>query len=164
MEWLMDYAATYPNPKLRFYASDMVLHVDSDAAYLVMPNSKSWYTDYFYLSDQPPAKGDPNPKLNGPIHINCKIFKNTLCSSSECKTGGVFFNCQDAIPICFGLEALDHPQPATLVQIDNSVAFSFTHANIPQQVTMLLWKCRHLCSWLRVAFDKSSPMRNCLRL
>lgn len=133
MEWLMDYAATYPNPKLRFYASDMVLHVDSDAAYLVMPNSKSRYAGYFYLSDQPPTHGDPNPKLNGPIHINCKIFKNTLCSSSECETGGVFFNCQDAIPIRFSLEALDHPQPATPVKTDNSVAFSFTHANIRQR-------------------------------
>ena len=62
MEWLLDYAATYPNPKLRFYASDMVLHVDSDVAYLVLPNSKSCYAGYFYLSDHPPAYGDPEPK------------------------------------------------------------------------------------------------------
>ena len=25
---LLDYVTTYPNPKIRFYASDMVLHVD----------------------------------------------------------------------------------------------------------------------------------------
>ena len=34
-ERLMDYAATYPCAKLRYFATDMVLHVDSDAAYLV---------------------------------------------------------------------------------------------------------------------------------
>lgn len=79
MEWLMDYAATYPNPKIRFYASDMVLHVDSDAAYFVMPNSKSRFAGYFYLSNHPLTHDDSNPKLNGPIHINCNIFKNTLC-------------------------------------------------------------------------------------
>ena len=125
MEWLLDYAATYPNPKLRFYASDMVLHVDSDVAYLVLPNSKSCYAGYFYLSDHPPAYGNPEPKLNAPTHINCKIFRNTLCSSSECETGGVF--CQDAIPIRISLEALDHPQPATPVKTDNSVAYSFSY-------------------------------------
>ena len=133
MEWLLDYAATYPNPKLRFYASDMILHVDSDAAYLVLPNAKSRYAGYFYLSDMPPAHGDPNPKLNAPIHINCRIFRNTLSSSSECETGGVFFNCQEAIPIRISLEALNHPQPATPVKTDNSVAFSFSHANIRQR-------------------------------
>ena len=28
-DMLLDYVTTYPNPKIRFYASDMVLHVDS---------------------------------------------------------------------------------------------------------------------------------------
>ena len=27
---LLDYVTTYPNPKIGFYASDMILHVDSD--------------------------------------------------------------------------------------------------------------------------------------
>ena len=38
---LMDYAATYPNTVVRYYASGMILFVDSDAAYLVLPNAKS---------------------------------------------------------------------------------------------------------------------------
>ena len=38
---LMDYAATYPDVFIRYYASDMVLHVDSDSAYLVAPKAKS---------------------------------------------------------------------------------------------------------------------------
>ena len=33
---LLDYAATYPKAYVRFFASDMILHVDTDAAYLVM--------------------------------------------------------------------------------------------------------------------------------
>ena len=31
-DMLLNYVTTYPNPKIRFYASDMVLHVDSYAA------------------------------------------------------------------------------------------------------------------------------------
>ena len=35
---LLDYVTTYPNPKICFYASDMILHVNSDTTYLVQPN------------------------------------------------------------------------------------------------------------------------------
>ena len=38
---LLDYAATYKNVQLRFTASDMILHVDSDAAYLVQDGARS---------------------------------------------------------------------------------------------------------------------------
>ena len=40
-EMLMDYLATHPNAVLRFKASDMRLHIDTDAAYLVAPGAKS---------------------------------------------------------------------------------------------------------------------------
>ena len=36
VQWLLDYVATYPNAKIRFYKSDMILYIDSDAAYLVL--------------------------------------------------------------------------------------------------------------------------------
>ena len=41
VERLMDYAATYPDAYLRYYASDMKLNIDSDASYLVLPNAWS---------------------------------------------------------------------------------------------------------------------------
>ena len=44
---IMDYAATYPNVYVRYYTSDMVLSIDSDAAYLVLPNARSRITGYF---------------------------------------------------------------------------------------------------------------------
>ena len=43
---LMDYLSTYPNTFLRFHASDMILHIDSDAAYLVLPKAKSRITGF----------------------------------------------------------------------------------------------------------------------
>ena len=38
---ILDYVATHPNAFIRYYTSDMVLHVESDAAYLVVPQAKS---------------------------------------------------------------------------------------------------------------------------
>ena len=43
----LDYAATYPNLVTRCYASGMILRVDSDAAYLVLPNAKSRIAGFF---------------------------------------------------------------------------------------------------------------------
>ena len=47
---LLDDAATYPNAKIRYHASDMILHVDSDVAYLVLPNTRSRIAGHYFLS------------------------------------------------------------------------------------------------------------------
>ena len=48
---LIDYAATYLNETIWYKSRDMVLHVDSEAAYLTVPEAKSCYAGHFYLSD-----------------------------------------------------------------------------------------------------------------
>ena len=66
---LIEYASTYPNAILSYEASDIFLHVDSDPAYLTMPDSRSFYSGHFYFSDWPsPSPIKPNPERNGPIH------------------------------------------------------------------------------------------------
>ena len=44
---LMDYLHTHPDAKLRYHKSEMQLHIDSDAAYLVVPKAKSRVSGYF---------------------------------------------------------------------------------------------------------------------
>ena len=39
--WLLNYAATHPSEKVRYYASWMILHVDSGASYLSVRNARS---------------------------------------------------------------------------------------------------------------------------
>ncbi len=69
---VLDYAATYPHVKLRFTASDMVLHVDSDAAYLVQDNARSRIAGHYILSSHPPpAPQFPHKAPNAPILIDC---------------------------------------------------------------------------------------------
>ena len=50
---LMDYSATYPDVKLYYFATDKVLHVDSDAAYLVWDNTRTQIVGYYILSSYP---------------------------------------------------------------------------------------------------------------
>ena len=64
---LMDYNHTYPNAVIHYHVIDMRLHIDSDAAYLVMPNARSRGARHFYLSNHPTNPVDPLIKKNGEI-------------------------------------------------------------------------------------------------
>ena len=88
MQMLLDYLNTYLDAKIRFLASDMNLHVDSDAVYLVAPNAKSRISGFYYMSDI------PKPKLNGPVLDECKLLKHIVTSTAEADTAGLFYNTQ----------------------------------------------------------------------
>ena len=49
---LYNYLPTYQNAKIQFYASDMILYIDSSAAYLAAPNIKSRSTGYYYYDNK----------------------------------------------------------------------------------------------------------------
>ena len=141
---LLDYAATYPNAYVRFHASDMVLRIDSDAAYLVMPKSRSRIAGYFYLGQ---LKHRPVPQhLNGAILVECKTLHHVVASAAEAEVGGIFHNAQIAIPIRNMLTRLGHIQPPTPLKTDNSTANSFVHDNINLKKSKS-WDMRYY--WLR---------------
>ena len=144
---LLDYAATYPNAKIRYHASDMVLHADSDAAYLVLPNAKSRIAGHFYLSSNPPkSPAPPKPAPNGPILTECKTIRHVVASAAEAETGGLFYNGQTIIPIRQALEALGHKQPPTPLKTDNSTARDFVNRSLRQKRSKS-WDMRY--HWLR---------------
>jgi hypothetical protein len=141
---LLDYAATYPSAYVRFHASDMVLRVDTDAAYLVMPKSRSRIAGYFYLGQ---LKHKPIPTvLNGAILVECKTLRHVVASAAEAEVGGIFHNAQMAIPIRNMLTRLGHQQPPTPIKTDNSTANGFVHDNINLKKSKS-WDMRYY--WLR---------------
>ena len=92
---VMDYAATYPNAKLRFLSSDMVLHVDSNATYLVQGNVHSRIAGYYILSSYlSPEPSIPAPASNAPILVECKTLRSVVASATEAETAGMFHNGQ----------------------------------------------------------------------
>jgi hypothetical protein len=160
---LLDYASTYPNSKIRYFASDMILHADSDAAYLVLPNAKSRIAGHFYLSATPPDLPlKPTPPPNGPILTECRTLRNVVASAAEAETGGLFHNAQTCIPIRIALEELGHVQPPTPLKTDNSTATAFVHSSMKQKRSKS-WDMRYhwlrdrlLQKQLRIYWDKGS--------
>ena len=43
---MLDYAHAYPNEKIYYHASNMILHVELDAAYLVMLGDRSYISGH----------------------------------------------------------------------------------------------------------------------
>ena len=76
------YVATYPNAIIWYHTSDMIQHVDTDAAYLVLPKSRSRISVHLYLLNRLPTNDMPKPKLNGPILTICQTLKNVVASSA----------------------------------------------------------------------------------
>ena len=148
---LMNYLYTYPNAKIRFSKSNMILYVDSDAAYLVLPQARSRIAGHFALGDIPPKYPlVPNPThpANGPLLTICRRLRNVVSSAAEAETGAAFLNSQAAIPILRTLAILGHPQPpdGTPFKMDNAVTNGFIHSNIRQKRSKH-WDMRY--HWMR---------------
>jgi hypothetical protein len=73
-------AASNPDAVVRYYASEMVLYVHSDASYLSKPKARSRVGGFFYLGNKNEPTNNPCP--NGPIHIESKIMK-TPCLQQQ---------------------------------------------------------------------------------
>ena len=128
---LLDYASTYSNVILRYKDSDMVLHVDSDSAYLTMPEARSCYAGHLYLSDWPlPSLIKPNPERNVPIHTECKTIRNVVSSAAEAEPCGTFNNGEASIGMRLALIKFDHEQPATPLKTENSTTEGFVKSGM----------------------------------
>eukprot|EP00957_Ditylum_brightwellii_P064176 4869357-Ditylum_brightwellii.AAC.1 len=93
MDHFLNYMATYPNAVVRFHASDMILHIHSDAAYMVLPEARSRAGGYFYLSSKP-EKDTDNIPLNSAVHNECSTIRNVMGLAAEAEVGGLYINCQ----------------------------------------------------------------------
>jgi hypothetical protein len=120
---LLDYLSTHPDAKIRYHASDMVLAVCSDAAYLVLPNARSRAAGHFFLTDLPGALSTPpSPKPKGAVHVLCKTIRTVAASASEAEVGSLFLNAQAAVPIITALQEMGHPQPATGTPLETDIS------------------------------------------
>ena len=76
-------------------ASDMILWIHSDGAYLVEPNTKSRVGSHFFLSgfvSDFSTLAKATPCLNGSTHTLCKILKNIVFSIAEWEIATAFKN------------------------------------------------------------------------
>ena len=72
---LLYYSPTYPNAILCYYASQIVLHINYDTSYLIVPEALSCYVRHFFLKDFPKEwPHRPIPRRNGPILMTDKTI------------------------------------------------------------------------------------------
>jgi hypothetical protein len=135
----LNYAATHPNAKLKYTASDMILWIDSDASYLSESKARSTCARTFFLSNNPanpskaPQPQDPEATPNALVHVLCSIMHEIVSSAAEAELGGLFHNGNDGCPIRTCLEELGHPQLPTPIKTDNTTANGIGNDTIKQK-------------------------------
>jgi len=132
---LMDYIHTYPDAVLRFQASDMILTMETHAAYLVLPQARSRAAAWFIFGNDPNLH--KTPMTNAPVHVMCNTIKNVMASAAESETGGIFMAAQRACPIRTAVIELGHLQPktGTPCYTDNKTAKGILTASMRQKLS-----------------------------
>jgi hypothetical protein len=129
---LLNYCNTHPETKIRYHASDMILHIHRDASYLSESEAKSRAGGLFYMGNA--TKHDKN-LTNGAISIVSKVLKHVMSSAAEAEIGAVFINAKEGAVLRTTLEELGHKQPPTPMEIDNTTATGYINGTIKQKRT-----------------------------
>ena len=110
---LLHYVNVHPDATVRYNASEMMLHVHSNASYLSCSNARSRAGGYFFLSNSPKhILSQPSPTTsssNGAIHTLSTIIYNILSSAAEAEVGALFHNAKDVESLGKILSSLCHP-------------------------------------------------------
>jgi hypothetical protein len=122
---LLDYLATHPDATIRYHASDMIFHIDSDASYLSVSNARSRLGGLFFFGNKSPEQYT----LNGSILNVASVIKNVVASAAESEVGACF-HAQSGAPLRVTLTELGHIQPPTPLRTDNSTAFGILNETI----------------------------------
>jgi hypothetical protein len=130
---LLNYCNTHPETKIHYHASDMILHIHSDASYLSENEAKIRAGKFFYMGNN--NKNDKNLN-NGAILIISKVLKHVMSSAAEAEIGAVFINAKEGAVLRTTLEELGHTNtPPTPMETDNTTATGYSNGTIKQKRT-----------------------------
>jgi hypothetical protein len=129
---LLNYCNTHPETKIRYHASEMILHIHSDASYLSENETKSRAGGFFYMGSN--NKTDKN-LTNGAILIISKVLKHVMSSAAEAQLGAVFINTKEGAVLRTTLEELGHKQPPKPMETDDTTATRYSNGTIKQKRT-----------------------------
>ena len=109
---LLYYCHTHPGAKVHYHASDMILHIHSDASYNSEAKARSWDGGHFYLGKTESVR--PTMHNNGAILNTSTIVRNVMASTSEAECGALSNNTNKAVSLRTTLHEMVHPQPRKL--------------------------------------------------
>jgi hypothetical protein len=112
---LLNYCNTHPETKISYHASDMILHIHSEASYLSENEAKIRAGGFFYMG----SSTTTDQKItNGEILIVSKVLKHVMSSAAEAEIGAVLINAKEGAFLRTPLEELGHKQPPTPMETD----------------------------------------------
>jgi hypothetical protein len=127
---LLHYCACYPDAKVTFIPSQMILALHSDASYLSEIKSRSRAGYVMYLTNP----GDPTEQpINGAIDYASTIIGQVVSSASEAEYAALFISGQSAEPYRNVLEGLGYPQLGTAIVCDSSSAVDLVNHKTKQR-------------------------------
>jgi hypothetical protein len=126
---MLDYLATHPDATIRYHASDMILHIHSDASYLSISNTWNRHRGLFFLGN----RSREQETLNGSILNVAAVIKNLVAEAAESQVGACFHNAQSGSPLRVTLTELGHAQPPTPLRPDNSTVYGIVNETIKQK-------------------------------
>jgi hypothetical protein len=129
---LLNYCNTHPETIIRYHASDMILHIHSDASYLSEKEANSIAGGFLYMG----SSTNTDKKLtNGEILIISTVLKHVMSSAAEAEIGAVFINAKEGAVLRTTLQELGHPQPPTPMETDITTATGYSNCTIKQKRT-----------------------------
>jgi hypothetical protein len=144
-ERFLQYAATWPTSYVVYHASDMILHVHSDASYLSESNSRSRAGGLHYLSSSGTAA------INGAVDCLSCIIPSVVASAFEAEYAALFLNGQTAAGLRNTLADLGYSQPSTPIVADNLCAVNVVSRKVKQKRSKAIDMRFH---WIRDRVDQ----------
>jgi hypothetical protein len=119
----------------------MILAVHSDAGYANEKKARSRAGGHVFLSNN-----EPDPPNNEAILTNATIIKNVMSSAAEAEIGALYLNAREAVYLRQILIEMEHPQPPTPIQMNNTTAEGVVNHKIQPKQTKAMDMRFH---WLR---------------
>ena len=138
---IFEYLRSNKSNSTTFYASDRVLRVQTDGAYLSLPNSGSTSGVVMYLGN----KTDTN-LMNGLVAYCSATIKFIVSSTGECEYASAFLGAKMAESLSLVLTDLGFQQEAIDITVDNTCVKGLADHTTKQKCT------RHInmrINWLR---------------
>eukprot|EP00957_Ditylum_brightwellii_P160652 12230501-Ditylum_brightwellii.AAC.1 len=131
----------HPNAVVQFMASSIILAVHSNVSYLLETKLRSRAARHFHIANKTDEEYN-----NGAILTLSTIIRYNVASASDAKSAALFYNALKAVPPCFTLEEIGHPQLPTLLITDNNTAHRLTTDVMMPKRSKMAGICFH---WLK---------------
>lgn len=127
LDHVLNYLYSYPDANLIYYASDMILHIESDASYNSEPGATSRAAGTFYLG----ARTDTF--VNGPIDELSVRIDAVVAAASEAEYAALFLNARKGTVLRQTLQDMGHPQGPTSISCDNKCAEGLANGTVKRR-------------------------------